>query len=78
VDQWFTAGLSVSRGLDADSMAKAVNSQLSDGTLSAGQSVAKSCEQALGMMDEDDRLIVFGSFYTVAEATDYFNGINIG
>ncbi|MFW2374495.1 MAG: bifunctional tetrahydrofolate synthase/dihydrofolate synthase [Gammaproteobacteria bacterium] len=78
VDQWFTAGLTVCRGLDADSMAKAVNSQLPDGTLSAGKTVAESCERALSMMDEDDRLIVFGSFYTVVEATDYFNGINLG
>ena len=28
--------------------------------------------------DLDCDLIVFGSFYTVAEATDYFNGIDIG
>lgn len=78
VDDWYTAGLAVPRGLDADSMAKAVNSQLADGTLSAGQTVAKSCEQALSKMSKEDRLIVFGSFYTVAEATDYFNGLNIG
>ena len=78
VDHWFSAGLAVTRGLDGDSLAKAVNSQLPDATLSAGQTVAESCARALSMMDENDRLIVFGSFYTVAEATDYFNGIDIG
>ena len=78
VDEWFTAGLAVPRGMDAESMAKAVNSHLANGTLSAGQTVADSCKYALGMMNEEDRLIVFGSFYTVAEATNYINGLNIG
>lgn len=78
VDEWLTAGLAVPRGLDANAMAKAVNSQVADVTLSAGQTVAKSCKHALSKMNKEDRLIVFGSFYTVAEATDYFNGLNIG
>ncbi|MCW8957207.1 MAG: bifunctional tetrahydrofolate synthase/dihydrofolate synthase [Gammaproteobacteria bacterium] len=78
VDEWFTAGLAVSRGLAADIMAKAVNSQFADVTLSAGQTVADSCAHAVSKMTKQDRLIVFGSFYTVAEATDYFIGLNIG
>ncbi len=73
VDCWYTAGLeSVSRGLSARDMADIVEQQASDVKLSAAPTVATACEQALAAADQNDRIIIFGSFYTVAEAMRFF------
>ena len=78
IDEWFTAGLDVPRGLSADLMAKAVNDLGADVKLHPHQTVRQACEQALERAGDNDRIIVFGSFYTVNAACEYFNGINIG
>lgn len=36
-------------------------------------SVSRACEQVLSKAADDDRIIIFGSFYTVAEAMKYFS-----
>ena len=69
---WFTAGLDVPRGLSADFMAKAVTEQASGDKLFAHQHVVEACEAAMKKATEKDRIIVLGSFYTVAEALQYF------
>jgi len=38
--------------------------------------VAAACEKVLTMVNEDDRIIIFGSFYTVAEAMQFFEKVN--
>ena len=73
IDCWYTAGLeSVPRGLSAAHMADAVERLASDVKLSAASTVASACEQALAAAADNDRIIVFGSFYTVAEALRFF------
>ena len=78
IDEWFTAGLDVPRGLPAELMAKTVNELGADVKLHPHQTVQQACEQALERAESKDRIIVFGSFYTVTAACEYFNGINIG
>jgi len=73
VDCWYTAGLAaVARGLPAGDMAAAVERTAPDVKLSAASTVATACEQALAAAGKNDRIIIFGSFYTVAEAMRYF------
>lgn len=48
---------------------------LSDTVLLA-ETVKKSCECVLSKMNENDRIIIFGSFYTVAEAMKFFSNLN--
>lgn len=48
---------------------------LSDTVLLA-ETVEKSCECVLSKMNENDRIIIFGSFYTVAEAMKFFSNLN--
>ena len=74
VDDWYSAGLeSVPRGLSAAAMAALVERQLPNVKLSAASTVSGACEQALAQAAEDDRVVVFGSFHTVAEAMAYFD-----
>jgi len=78
VDQWVSAGLAVSRANSAKNMAQAVRDLDSDVKLSVCESVAEACVKALALAAENDRIIVFGSFYTVAEATTFFEGHSNG
>ena len=68
VDQWFLAGLDGSRGLSANDLAQRLSGVLEEGRVQCHQGVAAALEAALGMAGADDRVLVFGSFYTVAEA----------
>lgn len=73
IDHWYTAGLeSVARGRKAADMAAAVERAAPNVKLSAASTVALACEQALAAAGKNDRIIIFGSFYTVAEAMRYF------
>jgi dihydrofolate synthase/folylpolyglutamate synthase len=72
IDAWFTAGLGGPRGLSADLMAAAVMTMDSSVKLCAHQTVAAACADAMQQAMPEDRIIVFGSFHTVAEAGDYF------
>ena len=71
IDQWFTAGLEVPRGLSEELMAKTVKAVEGDGKLVRANRVADACQRAVQQAEDQDRIIVFGSFYTVSQATEY-------
>lgn len=48
---------------------------LSD-TVMLAKTVEKACSLLLSKVNEDDRIIIFGSFYTVAEAMHFFTSLN--
>ena len=73
VDVWISAGLNVPRGMSAKNMSQAVRGVNADVRLTACETVTDACEQALALVTDNDRIIVFGSFYTVAEAITFFN-----
>lgn len=73
IDGWYTAGIeTVARGLSARDMAGAVEQLASDVKLKAASTVAGACDQVLAAAAKADRVIIFGSFYTVAEAMQFF------
>jgi len=78
IDYWFSAGLRVSRANSAKNMAQAVRDLHSDVKLSACETVAEACTKACALAAENDRIIVFGSFYTVNEAITFFDSDNDG
>jgi folylpolyglutamate synthase/dihydropteroate synthase len=53
-------------------MADAVEQLASDVKLCSAATVAGACDQVLAAAAKDDRVIIFGSFYTVAEAMQFF------
>ena len=68
IDIWFTAGLTGPRGLSAELMAAAVKAIGGSDKLCAQQTVIAACAAAVAEAAADDRIIVLGSFHTVAEA----------
>jgi len=73
VDEWFLAPLRVPRGLDIETLAERVGSA---GIAAPRQceSVAAAIEAARESAGVDGLVIVFGSFFTVAEARDVLQG----
>lgn len=68
VQNWHVAGLSVARAVPVDELAHRVLEVVGDRPLDSHHSVAEAMQCATRQMVEGDRLIVFGSFYTVADA----------
>jgi len=73
IDVWYCAGLpSVPRGLNSSELIKRVQSSLTNVKLCHAQTVKLACEKVLEQVTEDDRVIMFGSFFTASEAIDFF------
>lgn len=68
VDRWYLAGLDVPRGLSSQALASRLANTLRGSEVSASLTVDQALEQALGDSVQEDLIIVFGSFYTVAAA----------
>ena len=68
VDAWYTANLSTPRSVDANSLAEMIRSQAGEVEVAAFPDVAIACEAAKAAARDDDRILVCGSFYTVAAA----------
>ena len=74
-DCWYTAGLeSVMRGLSSKDMSAAVASLHTDVKLcEESTTVEEALAKALDSAEQQDRIVITGSFYTVASATQYFH-----
>lgn len=68
IDHWFVAGISAPRGADAERLAQALRAAGVAAALTACASIAEAYAQACDMATVNDRILVFGSFYTVAAA----------
>ncbi|MBD3671456.1 MAG: bifunctional tetrahydrofolate synthase/dihydrofolate synthase [Gammaproteobacteria bacterium] len=67
IDVWFVAGLDVPRGTTADDLAERVSQTCPGAGVSRFDSVTEAYREAIESAGPEDRLLVFGSFYTVAE-----------
>ena len=66
VDHWFVAPLTASRGASAEQLAGALAAAAGSAAVVHCASVAEAYAQACETAMEDDRIVAFGSFYTVA------------
>jgi len=71
VDEWHICSLAVPRGLGANELAKSIH----QGNVSQHDSVGDACLAIIPQLGKNDRVIVFGSFYTVSEVLNnmYYN-----
>ena len=72
IDYWYGSGVQGSRGMDAQKMGLALKNNLPGVKLCVSESVPIALSVALSKMQKGDRMVVFGSFYTVADALRYF------
>ena len=66
VDVWLLAGLDVPRGTQAEVLAKVVTENELGGEVECFSSPIAAFESAAKRASENDRIVIFGSFYTVA------------
>ena len=66
VDEWLVGGIAAARGADAATLADALARSAVYGHVSQHATIADAYAQACGEAAENDRILVFGSFYTVA------------
>jgi dihydrofolate synthase/folylpolyglutamate synthase len=66
IDCWFVAGIDAPRGADAQLLAQTLRIAQVSGMVTACASIAAAYAQACDTAAQNDRILVFGSFYTVA------------
>jgi dihydrofolate synthase / folylpolyglutamate synthase len=67
VDVWLLAGIAAPRGASADELAVVVDKERLEGEQFTFATVTDALHHACNVAGENDRIIAFGSFYTVAE-----------
>ena len=67
IDTWLVAGIDAPRGATAGEVEHTVQQCMVRGEIQAFQSIAEALRYACNAAGENDRIIAFGSFYTVAE-----------
>lgn len=65
IARWFVAGLDVPRGADPAQLERALT-EAGAGPVTVCRDAAQAYAQACDMAEQNDRILVFGSFYTVA------------
>jgi len=68
VSAWYIAPLHVPRAADVDQMHRTITSMCPDVTIKQAASIAEALKQAKSDARSGDIILVFGSFYTVAQA----------
>ena len=68
VDVWLVAGIAAPRGAKADELGSVVKQELIEGEVLNFSTVTEAMHHACKAAGENDRIVAFGSFYTVAEA----------
>jgi dihydrofolate synthase/folylpolyglutamate synthase len=66
VDQWYLGGLDVPRGLDARALRERLPDELSAGRVTLAEDVPSAYRGAMAEARPGDRVVVCGSFHTVA------------
>jgi len=67
VDAWLVAGIDAPRGASASELAQVLKETGVRGEVVVCDSIAESLHEASKRAGENDRIVAFGSFYTVAE-----------
>jgi dihydrofolate synthase/folylpolyglutamate synthase len=67
ISAWFTTDLSVPRGASAATLADAIGKSGAEGEVLRFANPLDAYSAARGRAAENDRIVVFGSFFTVAE-----------
>lgn len=71
IDAWWTCTPASPRAQDAEALASLLRVHAGDAPVSVQPDVNKALAEARGAAREGDRIVVFGSFYTVAAVLDH-------
>ena len=79
IDEWFCGTINNQRGMNADEIKLRISSLIDKKNIHSYQSILDAYNGAISSLRKDDRLIVYGSFYTVSEVLRFikFNKKNV-
>jgi dihydrofolate synthase/folylpolyglutamate synthase len=73
ISAWYLASMNNVRGATASVLQKQLRMQAGQEAIAQFDDVASALKAACIEVDNNDRIIVFGSFYTVADAIEALN-----
>ena len=76
VDKWFCGTINSERGMNADEIKTRMSGAIGHNDIETFDSIDEACTNAMKSLRKEDRLIVYGSFYTVSEFLDYYESIS--
>ena len=76
VDKWFCGTINSERGMNSDEIKTRMSGAISHNDIETFDSIDEACTNAMKSLRKEDRLIVYGSFYTVSEFLDYYESIS--
>ena len=76
IDKWYCGTINSDRGMNADEIKIRMPSTINQENIETFDSIDKACSKAMLSLGKNDRLIVYGSFYTISEFLDYYELMN--
>ena len=76
VDKWFCGTINSERGMNSDEIKTRMSGAISHDDIETFDNIDEACTNAMKSLRKEDRLIVYGSFYTVSEFLDYYESIS--
>ena len=71
VDKWYCGTINSDRGMNSEEIKTRMSSSINQENIKTFDSINKACSQAIASLGKNDRLIIYGSFYTISEFLDY-------
>ena len=76
VDKWYCGTINSERGMNSDEIKTRMSSAINEEDIKTFNSIDEACSRAMASLGKNDRLIVYGSFYTISEFLDYYELIS--
>jgi len=73
IDCWLAAGIDAPRGASAEELGSVLHRAGVRGSIATFSDTAQALSHACIVAGENDRIVIFGSFYTVAQAMEFRN-----
>lgn len=73
IDAWFVAGIASARGASSDMVKKHFENKFAKANIQCCENIVLAYRQACKEVGVNDRIIVFGSFYTVADVMSFLS-----
>ena len=71
IDEWYCGTINNERGMNAKEIECRISSTIETEHISHYSSIIEAYNKAIESLRKEDRLIVYGSFYTVSEILKY-------
>ena len=76
VDEWYCVTIDNPRGMNAKEIKTRMSTLVPKKNIHTFDDIVDASSQALSFLNSDDRLIIYGSFYTVSDYLSHYQSLN--